>query len=72
MIPVIRMGEQNDRLPDSLRVVYELFEGQIDLRSRLLMSILPPIMFLLIAGFVVALLLGVFTPLVSLIQYLTF
>ena len=72
MIPVIRMGEQNDRLPDSLRIVYELFEEQIDLRSRLLMSIFPPLMFLLIAGFVVALLLGLFTPLVSLIQYLVF
>ena len=72
MIPVIRMGEQNDRLPDSLRVAYELFEGQIDLRARLLMSIFPPIMFVLIAGFVVALLLGLFTPLAILIQSLAF
>lgn len=72
LIPVVRIGEQNDQLSESLSVIYELLEGQIRLRSRLMVAVLPPVMFLVIAGFAIALLFGLFVPLVNLISYLTF
>ena len=72
LIPLIRLGEQHGELPESLRVISELLSGQIRLRSQLLVSVLPPIIFLFVAGFAVALLMGLFLPLINLISNLAF
>ena len=70
VIPAIRMGEEHDRLPESLSVVSDLLAGQIQLRSQLLIMVLPPIVFLIVAGCSVALLLSLFLPLIDIFSAL--
>jgi type II secretory pathway component PulF len=71
LIPLVRTGEENGELPAALTLIHELLEGQIQLRSRLLMVVLPPLVFLLIAIVVIAILVGLLFPLVSLITNLS-
>ena len=56
--------------PESLSVVSDLLAGQIQLRSQLLIMVLPPIVFLVVAGSSVALLLSLFLPLIDMISSL--
>jgi len=69
--PFVRWGEQTGNLPDGLRAVSELFMERLQMRTLLLRSISPPVVFIfvgiLIGFFVVAL----FVPLISLIQGLS-
>lgn len=64
VIPLVRSGEQQGELPAALAVVYELLEGQIVLRSRLLMVVLPPIAFVVVAAVACALVVSLLSPLV--------
>ena len=72
LISIIRVGEQNGDLPTALRAGAELLEGRIQLRSQLLVLVLPPIFFIVIAGFCVLLIVSLFVPMFSLVQNLTF
>ncbi len=71
VIPLLRAGEQTGDLPASLTVVYELLEGRVLLRSRLLMIVLPPVLFLVVAVVAIALVFGLLAPMVSLITNLS-
>lgn len=72
VIPLVRSGEQQGELPAALAVVCELLEGQIVLRSRLLMVVLPPIAFLIVAAVACALVISLLSPLVGGIANLTY
>jgi len=66
MAPVIRWGEQTDRLPEALDAVVEMFEGRIQLRATsLLPTIIAPVIFLLIGGIVGFTVIALILPLVS-------
>ena len=71
VIPMVRAGEQTGDLPASLTVVYELLEGRVLLRSRLLMIVLPPVVFLVVAVVAIALVFGLLGPMVSLVTNLS-
>jgi general secretion pathway protein F len=70
LIPVVRWGEQTGQLPAALGAAAEMFEGRIQLRSSWLTSVLPPITFVFIAALAIGVIVGLCTPLVSLIYNL--
>ena len=72
VIPLVRGGEEQGELAAALAVVCELLEGRILLRSRLLMVVLPPIAFLVVAVVACALVFSLLFPLVVLIKNLSF
>ncbi len=71
IVPVIQWGEQHSALEEALANVHELLIGRIRMRSSLLSGILAPLIFIFIAATVGGLVIGMFMPLVSLIQNLT-
>lgn len=71
IVPVVRWGERNDAMSDSLRSAYELLEGRIRLQGSLLSVLVGPLMLIFIAVLLGSLLVAMFLPLVSLIQNLT-
>ncbi len=68
VIPLVRSGEEQGELPAALAVVGELLEGRILLRSRLLMVVLPPIAFLVVAVVACALVFSLLVPLLGLFK----
>jgi len=71
IVPVIQWGEQHSALEEAFGNVHELLIGRIRMRSSLLSGILAPLIFIFIAVTVGGLVIGMFMPLVSLIQNLT-
>lgn len=70
IVPVVRWGEQNNAMSESLRSAYELLEGRIRLQGSLLSVLVGPLMLIFIAVLLGSLLVAMFMPLVSLIQNL--
>jgi len=50
IIPVIRQGEQQGTLDDSLRTAAKMLEDRVHNRSTLVIQVLPPLIFLLVAS----------------------
>lgn len=71
LVSIVRVGEQNGDLPTALKAGAELLEGRIQLRSQLLVLVLPPIFFVVIAGGCLLLIVSLFLPLLSFIRMLT-
>jgi type IV pilus assembly protein PilC len=69
--PLVRWGEQHDLLAESLRSAAEMLEGRLALRTDMLVLILPPIIFLMIAVLIGSGIIALFLPLFSLIQGLS-
>jgi len=72
LVPVVRWGERAGQLPEAFRVAADMFEGRLQMRAELVRSILPPLVFVAVAGGVLMLLAGLFLPLISMIQSLSF
>ncbi len=72
LVPVVRWGERAGRLPEAFRVAADMFEGRLQMRAELVRSILPPLVFVAVAGGVLMLLAGLFLPMISMIQSLGF
>lgn len=68
LVPIVRWGERTGRLPESLRVAAEMFEGRLQLRAELVRTILPPLVFVVVASGVLFVLAALFLPMISLIQ----
>ena len=71
MVPIVRVGEEQNELSGALQVIGELFEGFMRVRSQLISSVAPPLMLLLIGGAAIALPFCLLLPLVSLITNLS-
>lgn len=71
LVPIVRWGERTGQLPESLRVAAEMFEGRLQMRAELVRTILPPLVFVAVAGGVLFLLASLFLPMISLIQGLS-
>ncbi len=69
--PLIRWGEQTSDLPDAFRGAGDMFENRAQMRTTLLVSSLPPIVFVLVALGVVFLFNSLLMPFVSLIRALS-
>jgi type II secretory pathway component PulF len=68
IVPLVRWGEENDELPESLRSGAEMLEGRLRLRATLLVQILPPLIFIVVGMLVLSLYLAVSGSMVRLIQ----
>lgn len=71
IIPVIRQGEQQGALDSSLRTAAQMLEDRIRSRSTLLLQILPPAIFLLVAFMIAMFFAAMYLPMISLIQGLS-
>jgi type II secretory pathway component PulF len=71
IVPLIHWGEQHGLLADGLRSAAEMIEGRLNLRSDLLVQIVPPVTLILVGWMAVSMMLALFLPLISLIQGLT-
>ncbi|MBC8353045.1 MAG: type II secretion system F family protein [Planctomycetes bacterium] len=69
--PFIRWGERTGKLPDALRAVTDMLLLRVQMRTVLLRSIAPPVVFILVGILVGFMVISLFMPLVSLITGLT-
>jgi type II secretory pathway component PulF len=66
--PLIRWGEKVESLPEAFSTGKEIFGRRVRIRACMLHSILPPSLFIVLAATVGLVVIGLFTPLVSLIS----
>jgi len=71
LVPIVRWGEQSGQLDEAFRVACEAFEGRLQMRAALVCSILPPILFVLVGTFASVVIIGLYLPMVSMIQGLS-
>lgn len=71
MVPLIRWGERAGLLHEAFGTARELFDRRVKVRALLLQSVLPPILFVLIACGVVMVLGALFAPLTGLVTSLS-
>jgi len=68
IVPLVYWGERHNLLADGLRSAAELVEGRLNFHTDLLMQIIPPILFTFVGALSVSMVIGLFMPLISLIQ----
>jgi type II secretory pathway component PulF len=68
IIPIIRQGEQQGTLDGSLRTAAMLLEERVHNRSTLVIQILPPLIFLLVAFMIGMIVTALFLPMVGLVR----
>jgi len=67
LVPLVRWGERNGVLDEAFGTAKELFDRRVHVRALMLQSILPPILFVIIACSVVMVLGALFAPLTNLV-----
>lgn len=68
---IIGWGEENDQLPESLEMLAEFGETRVERRTKWLATVLPPLVFILIAMTISGVALAIFLPLFTLISAFT-
>jgi type II secretory pathway component PulF len=71
LVPLVRWGERVGSLDEAFGTARELFDRRVRVRALMLQSILPPILFVLIACSVVMVIGALFAPLTNLITGLS-
>lgn len=71
MVPLVSWGERSGSLPESLRTVADMYESRVRMRTGLVRTVAPPLLFLGVIGSIVPMTLALFVPLISLIQSLS-
>jgi type II secretory pathway component PulF len=71
IVPLVHWGERQGALPDALRSAAEMIEGRLNLRTDMLIQVIPPVLFVFVGALALSMVSGLFLPLVSLIQGLT-
>jgi type II secretory pathway component PulF len=71
IVPLVRWGEEQAVLPEGLRSAAEMLEGRLRIRSSLIVQIIPPLIFVIVAVMVLSLVFFVLTTLVTLIRGLS-
>jgi type II secretory pathway component PulF len=69
--PFVRWGERTGKLPDALHSVADMLLLRVRMRTLLLRSVAPPVMFIIVGLLVGFMIVSLFLPLVSLIQGLS-
>ncbi|MCB9940698.1 MAG: type II secretion system F family protein [Planctomycetaceae bacterium] len=69
--PFVRWGERTGKLPEALRAVTDMLLLRVQMRTMLLRSIAPPVVFILVGILVGFIIISLFMPLISLIQGLS-
>jgi type II secretory pathway component PulF len=71
LAPLVRWGSNTGRLDEAFLAAAEMLEGRVRMRAAMLRGVLPPIVFLAAASLALALLVGFFLPMISLIDNLS-
>lgn len=71
MIPLVDWGQKTPALADAFHAAAEMFEGRVQSRGTLMETVLVPIMFLMIAAFVLLFVVAMFMPLILIMQKLS-
>jgi type II secretory pathway component PulF len=71
LVPLVRWGERAGSLDEAFGTARELFDRRVRVRALLLQSILPPLLFVVIACGVVMVIGALFAPLLSLVTGLS-
>lgn len=71
ILPIVEWGEKNQSLSDAVQIAHEMLESRIRMRGDVLSVMAGPLMFIVIGTLCLTLIVGMFMPLVSLIQNLT-
>lgn len=71
MTPVIGWGEQHDRLPEALDLLADVCEGRMQQRTSWLATVIPPLTFVVIAAAVAGVVVGLYAPLIAMIENLS-
>ena len=69
--PFVHWGERTGKLPEALRAVTDMLLQRVQMRTLLLRSIAPPVVFILVGLLIGFMIVSLFLPLISLIQGLT-
>lgn len=69
--PFVRWGERTGKLPEALRAITDMLLLRVQMRTVLLRSIAPPVVFILVGIMVGFIIIALFMPLISLIQGLS-
>jgi type II secretory pathway component PulF len=70
MRPLVAWGQQTSNLAEAFRAAAEVFEGRVRVYTALVESVLPPIVFFVAIASVGVLIVSLFMPMVSIMQYL--
>ena len=71
LAPIVRRGEDTGTLADSLRTAGDMFENRVRLRVTLLESVLPPVLFVVVAMGAIGLLNAIISPMIDLMTNLS-
>ena len=71
IVPLVRWAELQGELPEGLRTAARMLEGRLQVRSDMLIQIVPPIAFIFVAVMVISLFGGILQTMVNLIRGLT-
>lgn len=68
IVPLVHWGERHDCLSEGLRSAAEMLEGRLQVRTAVLLQIVPPLIFLLIGGIILAIIGAFFGTIIPLIR----
>ncbi|HID78760.1 MAG TPA: hypothetical protein EYP56_22545 [Planctomycetaceae bacterium] len=71
LLPVVRWGQYTSNMPEAFQAAAEMYEGRLRVSNTLLATIMPPLLLAIMAFGIGVLLLGLYLPLISLIQGLS-
>ncbi len=71
IVPLVRWGERYGELADGLRSAAQMIEGRMNLRTDIVLQVLPPILLIFVGALALSMTVGLYLPLISLIQGLS-
>ena len=70
LVAIVRWGERTGELSEAFRLASEMYEGRVRMRSELVKSVVPPLVFVFVATLACVFLVGLYLPMIEMIQVL--
>jgi type II secretory pathway component PulF len=71
IVPLVRWGERHGELAEGLRAAAQMIEGRMNVRTDVLLQVIPPVLLIFVGAMALSMTVGLFLPLISLIQGLS-
>jgi type II secretory pathway component PulF len=68
IVPLVHWGERHGALAEALRSAAEMIEGRVNMRTDMLVQVIPPVLMIVVGAMAASMTVGLFLPLISLIQ----
>lgn len=68
LVPIVRWGERSNELPEAFRLAGEMFEGRVRMRSELVISVVPPVIFIFVAMLAMVIVVGLYAPMYTMME----